>query len=139
MRLLSLFVFISLFMAACSGPEDDSDDIVVDAEISYCDCKELAFDLPYNNFYLNEPRKGFTGLCENFYSNGELSLSKNFYKGKVHGDFTTYYESGNVQETKEFDMSFQSGDHFIYTEDGTLLYHAKYKWGKQTEVVFQAN
>ncbi|MFT5823639.1 MAG: hypothetical protein ACI8ZM_004901 [Crocinitomix sp.] len=138
MRQLSMFFFISFFMASCnSGTEDDSDEVVIDETTNYCDCNDLAFDLPYNNFYLTVPREGFTGLCENFYSNGNVALSKNFYKGKVHGDFSTYYESGTIKETKEFDMSFQSGEHFMYAEDGTLRYHAKYKWGKQIEIIFQ--
>lgn len=130
--------FFSILIVACAEAEQP-EELIVDEEVNYCDCNELAFDLPYNNFYLTEPREGFTGLCETFYSNGSLSLSKNFKTGKVHGDMTNYYESGAVQEIKSFDVSFQSGDHFYYTEDGTLLHHSKYKWGKQTEIIFPSN
>lgn len=133
-----VIILFSIFIIACGEAENEPQDPIVEEEVTYCDCNELAFDLPYNNFYLTEPREGFTGLCENYYGNGNLSLSKNFYKGKVHGDFITYFENGQVHESKEFDMSFQTGDHYIYTENGSLIYHAKYKWGKQTEIVFQA-
>jgi antitoxin component YwqK of YwqJK toxin-antitoxin module len=139
MRNFILVAFIPIIFNSCKGDENEPEIPISQEEVTYCDCNELAFDLPYNNFYLEEPRNGFTGLCETYYGNGNLALSKNFKKGKVHGDFITYYESGTVHETKEFDVSFQSGDHFIYAEDGSLLHHSTYKWGKQIDIIFPSN
>lgn len=139
MRYLFFSLCVSFLLVSCNGTDENPETPPIEEVAHYCDCNELAFDLPYNNFYLTEPREGYTGLCETYYGNGNLSLSKNFEKGKVHGTFTTYYESGAIHETKEFDVSFQVGDHFIYAEDGTLLHHSIYKWGKQTEIVFPAS
>jgi len=138
MRLKFLFfVPVSLF-CACSGEPADSSDMEgeVGEEVTYCDCKELQFDQPYNNFYLEKPRDGFTGLCENLYSNGLPSLSKNFKKGKVHGKVISYYENGQIDEEKEFDMNFQVNDHFKYDESGNLIFHYRYERGKLIESVY---
>lgn len=127
-----------LFLVGC-GNDSVSDNNSVDEnleEVTYCDCRDLQFDQPYNNFYLEEPREGFTGLCENLYANGKVSLSKEFKKGKVHGDVITYYENGQINEKKSFDMNFQVGNHYKYDTEGNLISQWRYERGQLVETIY---
>ena len=140
MRYSITLALVCLLMNSCNDAGNVADDTLESNEtISYCDCNELVFDQSYNNFYLTEPRDGYTGSCEVFYPNGNVSLSKTFNKGKIHGNLIEYYENGDIREKKLFDMNFQTGDHYVYGEDGELVFHAIYKRGKLIETVFPTN
>ncbi len=100
-----------------------------------CDCRELVYDQSYNTYYLEDRKKGFSGVCQAYFPNGDVELVKNFKDGKVHGEMTLYYENGQVRSKKSFDMNLQTGDHYAYAEDGTLLFHGRYERGRQTETI----
>ena len=136
MKLIWPFLLLFPLFVACNGTETPEDIVSNEKEVDYCDCNELAFDQPYNNFYLEEARKGFTGLCEIFYANGNLSLSKHFTKGKVDGEMNQYFEDGTLMEQKFFDMNFQTGDHFRYDQQGELIFHVVYDYGKQIKTIY---
>lgn len=140
MRYGFLILLFGLLMGACNGSGNNPDGTAENgdtSEVDYCDCNELAYDQAYNNFYLEKPRDGFTGLCESYFRGGkQLSLSKNFKDGKVHGEMITYYENGNIEEKKNFDMNFQSGDYYRYAEDGHLVFHVLYERGKQVKTLY---
>ena len=133
-----ILLLMPVLLIACGGETDNTvevDDHNPMSDTTYCDCKELIFDESYNNFYLVKAREGFTGFCEEFYSNGQVSLSKNFTNGKVDGEVKMYFEDGSIKEEKTFDMNFQTGDHFKYNIAGQITFHAKYNRGKQTEIL----
>lgn len=137
-RSMKYFIFFLpvLFLAACSGEvESTEEDTAEEIDSNYCDCRELTFDDRYNHFYRFERRDPFTGLCEEFHSNGELKLEKNFVEGKVHGKMTSYHENGQIYEDQEFDMNFQVGEKIMYTKSGQVMFHALYNRGKQVEVL----
>ena len=100
-----------------------------------CDCSEIYFDQPYNQFYYSERNKGYTGTCESFYANGQKKEHKSFVEGKVHGKHFLYYDNGQIEEEKEFDMNFQIGEQIIYSKKGEVIYHALYKRGVQTQLL----
>ncbi|MCG8575030.1 MAG: hypothetical protein MI810_09125 [Flavobacteriales bacterium] len=131
---LSTLLFLTL--VACSEASDN-ENVIEEPEVdeNYCSCSELVFDEPYNRFYLTERKKPFTGVCEEYYDNGQLSLKKEFKDGKNHGMAVSYYENGQIKEQKEFDTNFQVGEQINYTPDGDITYHALYKRGKQTEIL----
>ncbi len=137
MKYIIPFALFALTAFSCGNETEESivsnTDIFVEPDS--CDCRELGFDESYNNFYLVEPRNGFTGICEEFYANGQVSLSKHFTEGKVDGKLERFYESGKQKEELLFNMNLQTGDHFKYTEDGRVLFHATYKDGKQLEIL----
>ena len=82
-----------------------------------CDCSEIYFDQPYNQFYYSEKEH------------------KSFVEGKVHGKHFLYYDNGQIEEEKEFDMNFQIGEQIIYSKKGEVIYHALYKRGVQTQLL----
>ena len=114
---------------------DENGDVETAVDSNYCDCTELTLDRPYNHFWRYERNKGFTGICEEFYPNGEVKITKNFLDGKLHGKFITYYENGQIHEEKQFDMNLQVGEKFTYTKKGEIKYHALYKNGELKEVL----
>ncbi|MBK9191116.1 MAG: hypothetical protein IPM77_06125 [Crocinitomicaceae bacterium] len=124
-----IFVLTILIFASCgsSVTADDTNTEVIDS--TYCECSELTFDQPYNHFWRFERRKGFTGVCEEFYPDGKLKMTKPFQEGKIHGKLIMYYDNGQIEDQKEFDMNFQVGEQFTYTKKGELKYHARYKRG----------
>ena len=137
MKYLALFI-LPLALLACNNGSQDNGNGQANSdseEIHACDCRDLIFDEAYNSFYLEEPRKGFTGNCEELFPNGQVSLSKNFNEGKIHGKMINYYENGAVREEQEFDMNFQTGDHIKYAEDGRVIFHAVYERGRQKEIL----
>ena len=73
-----LFATIILFVfASCSGSTDSDNSETSEIDSNYCDCNDLVFDDGYNHFYRFERREGFTGLCEEFFGNGQKKLEKN--------------------------------------------------------------
>lgn len=130
-------LFLGLFMLfeGCQTNPNAGDTVA--ESVSLCDCNELSYDQPYNNFYLTAPRDGFTGICEIYYPNGVVSTRKNFKNGKLHGETSLFHENGELAEQKLFDMNLQTGDYFMYDEAGELTYHGKYERGRHVETVFQ--
>lgn len=131
---LFLLIIPTVFLFACGGSDESGE--VSEADTSrtdYCDCNDLAFDQSYNTFYIDNPREGFTGLCESYHSNGQLHISKHFKQGKVHGEMITYYANGKVNEKMSFDMNLQTGDFYQYAEDGHLKFHARFERGRHIE------
>jgi hypothetical protein len=135
MKFLIFFGIIGLTLTSCSGSEGGEDQETSDIDSSYCNCNELTFDEPYNHFWRFERRKGYTGLCEDFYPDGTKKIEKNFVDGKVDGKMITYHENGQVWEDQEFKTNFQVGEKIIYTKSGEVKFHALYKRGKQIEVL----
>ena len=135
MRKYLFFFFTPLILAGC-GQSDHTDEVTQETvDSSYCNCGELVFDEPYNHFWRFERRKGYTGKCEEFYSNGQLKISKIYKDGKLNGKMISYYDNGQIESEKEFDMNFQVGEQIIYTKKGEVKFHALYKRGVQTEVL----
>jgi len=132
LHLLTLFSLFFLFFSCTAKQEDLKSDKPIE-EPTYCDCNQLVHDPSYNNFYLNKPKKGYTGMCELFFFDGSVQIRKEFKDGKVHGEMKTFYESGQLRSIKYFDMNLQTGNHFIYSEDNRLLFFAKYERGQELE------
>ena len=139
-------VFTFLLIACGNGDktnseiiQDDSENVelveLTEIDSNYCNCNELIFDEPYNHFFRFERREGFTGKCEDFHSNGEKKMEKNFVDGKLHGKFFLYYDNGQIEEEKEFDNNFQTGEQITYSKKGEVIFHALYKRGTQTKVL----
>jgi len=135
MKLFFPLVVLSILISSCSGSAESSDESINEIDSSYCNCNELTFDEPYNHFYRFERREAFTGLCEEFYTDSTLKMTKNFVEGKVHGKMITYHENGQVHEEQMFDMNFHEGERIIFTKSGQVMFHALYKRGKQVEVI----
>ncbi|MBN4071233.1 hypothetical protein JYT72_01860 [Crocinitomix catalasitica] len=126
-------ILSSVILISCGGSGEE--DTVEEENENYCDCTELFFDEPYNRFYVEDRKQPFTGKCEEFHSNGELKMEKNFVDGKVDGKMITYYDNGQKKDFKEFKENFQTGESISYTRSGEVKFHALYKRGKQTEVL----
>jgi antitoxin component YwqK of YwqJK toxin-antitoxin module len=135
MKLVFPLAILAIFISSCSGSTESSQEEIVEIDSNYCDCNELTFDEPYNHFYRFERREPFTGLCEEFYTDSTLKMTKNFVEGKVHGKMITYHENGQVHEEQEFDMNFQEGERIKFTKSGQVMFHALYKRGKQVKVI----
>lgn len=133
-RIVYLIIAITFF--SCSQNEGTTPELETEKiDSSYCNCSELTLDEGYNHFYRFERRKGFTGKCEEFYSDGKIKASKNYKNGKLHGKHILYYEDGKVKQEKEFDMNFQTGEQIDFTRDGQVIYHAIYKRGEFKELI----
>ena len=135
---LSLVGTFLFFFTGCNEATPEEEITTEEIEVTNCDCNDLAFDQRYNNFYLEKPRNGYTGSCEIYFGNGNLSTVKHFEKGKLHGEMITYHENGQVAERKSFDKNLQTGDYFIYTESGELVSHSKFERGRFVETIFPA-
>ncbi len=144
MKTFSAFTICLILLTSCgNGDGTNSETTSVDSEggeisaidSSYCNCDELTLDQPYNHFWRFERRIGYTGVCEDFFSDGKLRMTKNFVDGKLHGKVFTYYQNGRLHEEKEFDMNFQTGEQIIYTNKGEVKLHALYKRGTQTQIL----
>lgn len=129
-----ILLFPALFWQCQEGSENQD---VEPEKVTYCDCKELELDQLYNRFYYIDPSEGFTGTCESFYRNQEVSEVRHFKDGKLHGTVETFYENGQLNDIKHFDMNLQSGDYKKYSKDGRLLLQAKFENGRHTETVFK--
>jgi antitoxin component YwqK of YwqJK toxin-antitoxin module len=144
MRFFSAIAISLLLLNACGdGGTDSSGNTLVDSQnieateidSNYCNCDELTLDQPYNHFWRFERRVGYTGVCEEFYTDGKLKTTKNLVDGKLHGKVLTYYQNGRLHEEKEFDMNFQTGEQIVYTSKGEVKLHALYKRGTQTQIL----
>lgn len=143
MKNIITVLFCSILLGACGNEGNSSDPATQDTESngtpaidsSYCDCNELTLDQPYNHFWRFERRIGYTGVCEEFYPDGKLKMTKNLVEGKLHGKVFTYYQNGRLHEEKEFDMNFQTGEQIVYTSKGEVKLHALYNRGKQTQIL----
>lgn len=132
-RTIQFLLFVPLF-TACGGNESaDADETTIDS--TYCNCNDLFFDEAYNNFYRTDRRVGFSGTCETFFPNGQRKMQKHFVDGKVNGKLNTFYDNGQLESEREFDMNLQTGEQINYTPDGEVMFHALYKYGKQTKVL----
>lgn len=135
MKILFPLVLLAIIISSCSGSIESPEEDVSQIDSNYCDCHELTFDEPYNHFYRFERRGPYTGLCEEFYTDSTLKMTKNFIEGKVHGKMITYHENGQVHEEQMFDMNFHEGERIIFTKSGQVMFHALYKRGKQIKVI----
>jgi antitoxin component YwqK of YwqJK toxin-antitoxin module len=130
-------MLISLLFWQCSGETTQHESESETEKVTFCDCKELELDQLYNRFYYVDPSEGFSGSCESYYSNQQVSERKNFKDGKLHGTVETFYENGQLNDIKHFDMNLQSGEYKKYSEDGRLLLQAEFKNGRHTETIFK--
>lgn len=126
-----------LFLGLAGCQSGGGEDVAQEESDTLCDCNELSYDQPYNNFYLTTGREGFTGICEIYFPSGLVSTRKNFKNGKLNGETNLFHENGQLAEKKFFDMNLQTGDYLMYDSTGTLIYHGKYERGKHVETVFQ--
>lgn len=126
-----------LCMLVACGEKDSSqsDNENQPIDSTFCDCTELTFDNPYNHFWRFERRKGYTGRCEEYYPNGQVKISKNFFDGKLHGKIVSFYDNGQVEDEKQFDMNFQTGEQITFSKKGEVIFHALYSRGQQTKVL----
>jgi antitoxin component YwqK of YwqJK toxin-antitoxin module len=136
MKYIFYVLSLILIFTACSEqkPNANQDEIIEDNN-GTCDCNDLAHDLSYNNFYLTEPREGYTGNCKDYYANGQIKLDKNFKNGKVHGVYKTYHENGQESSVRQFDNGFQTGEQIDYSPNGEITFHATYERGNQIEIL----
>lgn len=119
-----------LIIFSCGGNTDNQN------EDTFCDCKELSFDQPYNSYYLDAPRDGYTGTCKELNSQGNVVLEKNFKKGKLHGKYVSYYGNGQVEELKTFDMNLQAEQGYHFSPTGDTLFHGVFRYGRLIKTIF---
>lgn len=140
MKVLLFFSFSLLgAFASCNsnGEELVEIDEIEQIDSSYCLCDELVFDPSYNHYYRFKKREGFTGVCESYYQNGQLKISKNLDDGKLEGEMLSYFESGQISEQMEFMSNFQTGYQTNFNEQGDTVYHALFKRGNLVEIFIQ--
>lgn len=142
MKVLLSFSLLTIFiLSSCNSSLEEetviSEEIDSPIDSSYCLCDELVFDPSYNHYYRFKKREGFTGICESYYQNGQLKISKNLDDGKLEGEMLSYFESGQISEQMEFMSNFQTGYQTNFNEQGDTVYHALFKRGNLVEIFIQ--
>ena len=111
--LIVIFLFSALLYQSCTAEFVGSDQLILKDGFT---CN-VADSMPY------------TGLCRDFYDNGEIKLEKNYKAGVLHGSFVRYYKNGQVNIEMEY-------------KEGSPIYGFKqyYKSGKlKAEKIYQGN
>lgn len=62
----------------------------------------------------------YSGLCKDFYLNGELQSEKCYSNGLLNGGFIRYYKNGKVSVKVEYEMGKPVGGFKQYYESGKL-------------------
>lgn len=100
----SLSAVLVYFTASCSQETVSTKDLIT---ISGVSCT-LTDSLP------------FTGLCKDFYDNGQVQLEKNFIEGLPDGSFFRYYKNGQKSVEVNFVKGKPVGGYKQYYESGKL-------------------
>ncbi len=128
-------MLIGLSQVSCNADMADSAE-EVSAKDSICNCNDVFLDPAYNYFYTEKREEPFSGVCESYYPNGQVSIHKQFDKGRLEGMYLEYYESGILKSEWSFSKGRYHGSYKGFYPDGNLKYHSIFYKGDQDSIVF---
>ena len=64
-----------------------------------------------NNIYFKEGKK-FSGIIEEFYSNGIMKKQFSIYQGMLYGIYKSYFEDGKPWEIRNYKNNLSTGKHY---------------------------
>ena len=129
-KLILLFLAFTLFqwMVKCNSSEKSNSTSSISTK--NCHCNDLIYDDLYNHFYLEERTIPYNGSCYEKYKNGKIKLTKEFLKGKLHGNMFRYRKDSSKISLVEFKNNFIEGRALFYDikgKDSAVQYFKKGK------------
>ena len=79
-----------------------------------------------NNIYFKEGKK-FSGIIEEFYSNGIMKKQFSIYQGMLYGIYKSYFEDGKPWEIRNYKNNLSTGKHYgFWAESGNRKFEYNY-------------
>ena len=127
MNYIPIIVILFTCLISCSNNLDNKEPLLE----SNCNCTDLILDESYNHFFLNDRTLPFTGICYEYFKNGNISISKQFQDGKMEGEMIRYNKNGTIKSLMNFQKNKINGKAIIYDSYGKDSIVIYYKNGKQ--------
>ena len=137
-----LIITLSLALVGCDNNIDESE-LVVRKDIHYQINSDKPFTGSVTSYHENGQKKNMgtykkglkDGLSEEFFSNGQLLSSVNYFMGGKEGVEKKYDENGNIRFVKNYKNNLLNGLKETYFENGQLELKENYENGELKETL----
>ena len=141
-KILLLVIAIVLF-ASCSEKEIDATNLVERNGKTY----KINSDKTYSGKVIKKSENGqfiFVGQYDdglkngkwiNYFSNGQISSTTNYSKGKLNGLKEVYNKSGQLISKGNYDNDKKNGEFLTFYDDGKNKFKGNYISGKQDGII----
>ncbi len=124
MKVLRIFILLSLLLISCSEKTRNNKDVVsVDkAEIPSIEKNSNDENFVLKNGILYHIEKPYSGIVKELYSNKKTKTVSEYYNGKREGIFLGYYNNGNKWFERFYSKGIKIGTHKGWFENGQLMF-----------------
>jgi len=129
MKTYSYFIFLILFIAACSSErfvevKDDEGNLLEKYQVDKDGTKNGSYESYYSGKLVSKAnyKEGIeSGKRVIFYENGNPEIEENYRNGALEGDYRVYYKTGELKLVSNYQNNTIQGQVKKYYQSGQLM------------------